>query len=83
MAICTETKNEFFHLVFNGTFGMDQHFMDTSAPPIFALELAEAIVHIHVKCVYAGAFAPSLSYQCGLSHTYLPVKSFIPLITGQ
>lgn len=23
------------------------------------------------------------SHQCGLRHTYLPVKSFIPLITGQ
>lgn len=44
-----ETKNEFSHLVFNPTFGMGQHYMDTSAPPIFALELAEAIVHIQVK----------------------------------
>lgn len=26
---------------------------------------------------------PSPSHQCRLSHTYLPVKSFIPLITGQ
>lgn len=32
--------------------------MDTSAPPIFALELAEAIVHIQMKWVYAGAPAP-------------------------
>lgn len=37
---------------------MGQHYMDTSAPPIFALELAEAIVHIQVKWVYAGAWAP-------------------------
>ena len=29
--------------------GMFPHYMDTSAPPIFALELAEAIVHIQVK----------------------------------
>lgn len=33
--------------------------------------------------VCRGPRAPSLSHQCGLSHTYLPVKSFIPLITGQ
>lgn len=39
-------------------FGMGQHYMDTSAPPIFALEFAEAIVHIQVKWVYAGAWAP-------------------------
>lgn len=57
--------------------------LDTSAPPIFALELVEAIVHIQVKWVYAGARPPSLSHQCRLPHTYLPVKSFIPLITGQ
>ena len=44
------------HLVFNPAFGMGH--MDTSAPPIFALELAEAIVHIQVKWVYAGAWAP-------------------------
>lgn len=46
------------HLVFNPAFGMGQHYMDISAPPIFALELAEAIVHIQVKWVYAGAWAP-------------------------
>lgn len=39
----------FPHLVFYPTVGMGQHYMDTSAPPIFALELAEAIVHIEVK----------------------------------
>lgn len=44
-----ETKNEFPHLVFYPIFGMGQHYMDTSAPPIFALELAEAIIHIQVK----------------------------------
>lgn len=49
LVLCKETKNEFPHLVFNPTFGMGQHYMDTSAPPIFALELAEAIVHIQVK----------------------------------
>lgn len=58
-------------------------YMDTSAPPTFALELAKAIVHIQVKWVNAGARPPSLSHQCRLPHTYLPVKSFIPLITGQ
>lgn len=58
LVLCKETKNEFAHLVFNPTFGMGQHYMDTSAPPIFALELAEAIVHIQVKWVYAGAWAP-------------------------
>lgn len=52
----------------------------------FALELAEVIVHIQVKWVYAGAYAPPpflSNHQCGRSHTYLPVKSFIPLIIGQ
>lgn len=53
-----KTKNEFPHLVFNPTFGIGQHYMDTNAPPIFALELAEAIVHIQVKWVYAGVWAP-------------------------
>lgn len=53
---CVETK--FPHLVFNPTFGIGQHYMDTNAPPIFALELAEAIVHIQVKWVYAGVWAP-------------------------
>lgn len=41
-----ETKKD---LVFYPTVGMGQHYMDTSAPPIFALELTEAIVHIEVK----------------------------------
>lgn len=53
-----ETKNEFPHLVFNPTFGIGQHYMDTNSPRIFALELAEAIVHIQVKWVYAGVWAP-------------------------
>lgn len=44
-----------FLLVF---FVMGQHYIDTSAPPIFALDFAEAIVHIQVKWVYAGARAP-------------------------
>lgn len=38
----------FLNLSFHPT-GMFTHYMDTSAPPIFALELAEAIVHIQVK----------------------------------
>lgn len=40
----------FLNLSFNPT-GMFHHYMvmDTSAPPIFALELAEVIVHIQVK----------------------------------
>lgn len=53
----------------------------------FALELAEAIVHLDVKRVYAGVSGPPLhpstSRADSLSHSYLPVKSFIPLITGQ
>lgn len=49
--------------------GMVQSYMDTSAPPIFALELAEAIVHIQVKWVYAGPWAPSPgSTERTLSH---------------
>lgn len=39
-------------------FVMGQRNIDTSAPPIFALDFAEAIVHIQVKWVYAGARAP-------------------------
>lgn len=58
LVLCKETKNEFPHLVFNSTFGMGLHYMNTSAPPIFALESAEAIVHIQVKWVYTGAWAP-------------------------
>lgn len=38
----------FLNLSFYPT-GMFQRYMDTSAPPIFALELTEAIVHIQVK----------------------------------
>lgn len=80
--LCKETNNEFSHLVFNSTSGMVS--MNTSASLIFALELAETTVHMQMKWVYAGALEPpSLSQQCRLSHTYLPVKSFIPLITGQ
>lgn len=65
-------------------FVMGQHYIDTSAPPIFALDFAEAIVHIQVKWVYAGAPGPHpWVTSADFSHTYLPVKSFIPLITGQ
>lgn len=67
--------------------GMFQSKKNRSAPPtFFALELAEAIVHLDVKRVYAGVSGPphlSTSRADSLSHSYLPVKSFIPLITGQ
>lgn len=53
---------------------MFQSYMDTSAPPIFALELAEAIVHIQVKWVYAGAYTPPIPE----SH---PVQTFSHLST--
>lgn len=48
--VSKETRNEFtVSLIQLFLFGMGQCYMDTSAPPIFALELAEAIIHIQVK----------------------------------
>lgn len=83
---CSRRRGLFFFYLFICFFSfvMGQHGHGYKCTSNICLRICRGhCSHSSEVSVCRGPGAPSLSHQCGLSHTYLPVKSFIPLITGQ